>query len=534
MSILMRNYAIAYRSRLLLMSIVWVLSLAFAASAAAALNVRDYGAKGDGITKDTAAIQAAIDVAEKQGGGEVHIPPGRYISGTLHLKDNVTLYLEAGAALAESPDDADFDRYEELPFKSVSDNETTYFHYGLVTADGAHNIGIVGQGTIDGNRTHRHGPKTIALKLCQYVTIQGITVKNSPNYSVSFWGCDYVNVDGVTILNGYADGIDPDASHYVRIANCYIESVDDAICPKASPSMGYPRSTEHLTVTNCVLRTNSNNFKFGTESSGDFKDVAVSNLTMLPREKGHPPHSGISLEAVDGGRIEGVVISNLTMDGVLAPIYIRRGNRGRGLANPVPGTIQNISIENVVATNASVTSSISGLPGYPVERVSLSGINIAMQGGEKTTKGLDVPEFPDKYPEAGMFGVLPAYALYVRHAEGLTLTNVQVRCDSADARPAMMFDDVKSLDVDGFRAETGSASGPVIVMNNVVDALVRGSRPPYAGTFLRLSGDLTGEIKLLGNDFTHVRQPIEYQGVSKSAVTEVGNVMSGENPDAAH
>src|SRR4029077_17371418 len=144
------------------------------------------------------------------------------------------------------------------------------------------------------------------------------------------------------------------------------------------PSMGYARPTEHLTVTNCVLRTDSTNFKFGTESSGDFKNIAASNLVMMPRENGRPPHSGISLEAVDGAHIDGVVISNISMEGVRSPIFIRRGNRGRGLTNPIPGTIQNISISNVVATGATETSDISGLPGYPVERVLLNGINITM------------------------------------------------------------------------------------------------------------------------------------------------------------
>jgi hypothetical protein len=527
MPIYLQSHNTAYRW-LLRIAVVGACLLSFAISAAGALNIRDYGAKGDGVTKDTAAIQAAIDAAEKQGGGEVHIPPGRYISGTIRLKNYVTLYLEAGATLAESPDNEDFDKYEELPFKSVSDEETTYFHYGLVTADGVHNIGIVGQGTIDGNRTHRNGPKTIALKSSQYITIQGITVQNSPNYSVSFWGCDYVNVIGVTVLNSYADGIDPDASRYVRIANCYVESADDAICPKASPSMGYARPTEHLTVTNCVLRTNANNFKFGTESSGDFKDVAASNLVMLPREKSHPPDSGISLEAVDGAHIDGVVISNISMQGVRIPIFIRRGNRGRGLTHPTPGTLQNISISNVVATGAMETSDISGLPGYPVERVLLDGINITMQGGRKEAKGLDVPEFPDKYPQAGMFGILPAFGFYTRHAEGLTMTNVQVRWDNVDARPAMVFDDVKALDLDGFRAGTMSGSQPMVWMNNVVDALVRGSRPVPTETFLRLSGDQTSDIKLSGNDFTRVQQPVEFQGVAKSAVTEVGNFTSGE------
>src|SRR5262249_39545474 len=176
------------------------------------------------------------------------------------------------------------------------------------TAENVHHIAILGQGVIDGNRTKRGGPKTIAIKLCQHVTIRGITVQNSPNYSISLWGSDYVDIDGVTVLNSYADGIDPDSCRYVLIANSYIDSHDDAICPKASPSMGMDkkRPVEHLNVTNCILRTDASNFKFGTESSGDFRDVAVSNITMSPRTSGRPPRSGIAIESVDGATIDGV------------------------------------------------------------------------------------------------------------------------------------------------------------------------------------------------------------------------------------
>src|SRR4051794_4517962 len=241
--------------------------------ASAATNVRDFGAKGDGIAKDTTAIQRAIDAAAKQGGGTVLLPAGRYLSGTIHLKSNITLHLDNGAVLLASPDEADFDPYETLPFESVSDKETTYFHYALIAAEGVHDIAIEGKGVVDGNRAKRGGPKTIAIKLCEHVTIRGITVRNSPNYSISLWGADYVDIDGVTILNSYADGIDPDSCRYVRIANCYIDAHDDAICAKASPSMGMDkrRPVEHLTVTNCVLRTDASHFKFGTESSGDFR-----------------------------------------------------------------------------------------------------------------------------------------------------------------------------------------------------------------------------------------------------------------------
>ena len=143
-------------------------------------DVRAFGAKGDGAVKDTAAVQAAIDAAGEQGGGVVMVPAGRYLCGTVHLKSDVTLYLSAGATLVASPDNGDFDPYETLPFKSVSDEETTYFHYALLAGENIHNVAILGQGTIDGNRTRRHGPKTVALKLCQHVAIRGITVKNRP------------------------------------------------------------------------------------------------------------------------------------------------------------------------------------------------------------------------------------------------------------------------------------------------------------------------------------------------------------------
>jgi hypothetical protein len=494
-------------------------------AAATTVNVKDFGAKGDGVTKDTPAIQKAIDDAEKQGGGTVMVPPGRYLSGTIHLKSQVTLYLDNGATILASPDNADFDPYETLPFKSVSDNETTYFHYGLVTAENVHNIAIVGQGVIDGNRTRRRGPKTVSIKLCQYVTIRGITVQNSPNYSISFWGTDYVDIDGVTILNGFADGIDPDASRYVRISNCYIDCYDDAICPKASPSMGMDqrRNVEHLVVTNCVTRTNCSNFKFGTESSWDLKDVTVSNITMMPRDKGRPPLSGVSLEAVDGANINGVAISNISMVGVAAPIFVRLGNRGRGMNPPVPGSVENVSFSNIIARGALMTSSVTGIPGSMARRVGFSNILITMVGGNQDPKGLDVPEHIAKYPEGTMFGVLPAYGFYGRHAEGLAFSNFHVRWDKEDLRPAMIFDDVKDLTIDGFRTDTVTGASPVLWLNNVADALIRGARTAVAKAFLRVSGGESKGITVMGNDLTRVENGVEIKDAPKTAVLELFN-----------
>jgi polygalacturonase len=445
---------------------------------AATHDIRRFGAKGDGATKDTAAIQAAIEAASKEGGGTVEIPAGRYLSGTIHLRSNITLHLANGAVLLGSPDNGDYTPYEPLDFKSPDDNETTYFRYSLITGEQIHHVAITGEGIIDGNRSRRGGPKGIALKLSEHIAIRGVTVQNTPNYAISFLGCDYVVVDGVTILNSYADGIDPDSSRYVRISNCFVDAWDDAICPKASYALGKRRATEHVTVTNCVLRTSCNHFKLGTESEGGFKDIAVTNCTMLRRAAGRRPISGIALESVDGAEIDRVVISNITMHEPRAAIFLRLGNRGRAMTPPVPGALRNVSIQNVVATAVEMASSITGLRGAPVRRVSLDNINITMDGTAGAGRGLDVPEVPEKYPEATMFGELPAHGLYARHVEELILRNLQIATPK-DARPALVLDDVRDLEINTLKA----SGEPVVWLNDVEKYTII---PPLAPRLVRV------------------------------------------------
>ena len=516
--------------------------------------VRDYGAVGDGLAKDTAAVQQAMDAGAEAGGGTVFFPPGRYLCGSLHLRSAVTLWLDAGATILGSKDNDDYDPYEELAFENDADNETSYFHHALIWGEDVERIAIVGQGTIDSNRERRGGPKAIALKRCASVDIKGITIRNCPNYCISLLGTDNVNIDGVTMLNGYADGIDPDACHNVRIANCHIETADDTIVPKASFSLGERRSCENITITNCFLATACQNFKLGTESGGDFKRIALTNCVMTNLKGHRHARSGIALETVDGANLDGVVVSNVTMVNIRAPIFLRLGNRGRDMETPTPGTLKNIIISNVVATNASLTCSITGIPGHDVQGVTLSNIRITYAGGGVfRPSDKPVPEVVSAYPDARMFGPLPAYGLYCRHVDGLTLSNVQLlsekgfwRFTTDDKRKinwytddgiptptepgvvghALVCDDVTHLDVEGLRAAASDDGLAVMRLEDVRDAIVRGCvAPEHCAVFVEMVGGKTGGIALLGNDFSRAREAVALgEGVKRRAVSMAGNI----------
>jgi len=504
--------------------------------------VRDFGAVGDGIVLDTGAAQKAIDACAAAGGGTVFFSGGVYLCGSLHLRSGVTLFLDGGATIKSSLNNADFDPVEKLGFKNDADTETSFFHHALIWGEDVERIGIVGQGTIDGNRTKRGGPKNIALKRCKYVTIQGVRLLNCPNYNISMLGTDFVNIDGVTILNGYADGIDPDACRNVRISNCHVEATDDAIVPKTSFSLGERRACENITITNCFLASVCYCFKLGTESGGDFKRIAVSNCVMTGLEGRGPASGGIALESVDGANIDGVTISNITMNNVQSPIFLRLGNRGRDMATPTPGSLKNVCISSVVAEDAGLACSVAGIPGYKVEDVTLSDVRVVYRGGTVLRPAREpVPENIDAYPDADMFGALPVYGLYCRHVSGLSLSNVQLlakpgfwrlavtdvtnvddrnldwRTDPpggshpAPLGPALVCDDVSHLAIEVFQTRASDDGSPVIRLMNVRDANIRGSAAPE-GTRTYLDVDGTGtetsDIRLMGNDLSRAKEAV--------------------------
>ena len=532
---------------LLFVSVLLMGTAVWAGTDLTGFNVRDHGAMGDGTAKDTAAAQKAIDACAGQGGGTVLFPAGIYLCGSIHLRSNVTLRLEAGATILGSKDTTDYDKIEKLDFKNASDAETSFFHHALIWGENVERIAIVGEGVIDCNRDRRHGPKAIALKRCKHADIKGVRLQNCPNYNISLLGTDFVNIDGVTILNGHADGIDPDSCRNVRIANCHIESWDDAIVPKSSFSLGERRSCENITVTNCYLATGCNAFKLGTESGGDFKRITVSNCVMEGLPGDRPALGGVALESVDGANVDGVAVSNLSMHNVSTPVFIRLGNRGRDMVTPVPGSLRNVVIDNIVATDASNTCTITGIPGARVNGVSLSNIRVRFKGGCAWRPADEaVPECEAEYPDSDMFAALPAYGMYIRHTDNLALRNVQLLFDDGFWRittrkerdvewpadggtptpsapgqpgPALVCDDVTGLSVDMLQTRAAPEGGPVLRFVNVRDALLRGSfAPEGTKTFLEVTGESAKGIHLIGNVLNGAEKAVAVSGANEKDV----------------
>ncbi|MFV2067879.1 MAG: glycoside hydrolase family 28 protein, partial [Pirellulales bacterium] len=398
-------------------------------------DIRDHGAVGDGKTIDTGAIQAAIDACGKEKGGTVFFPPGRYLSGTIRLKSHVTLRLATGAVLLGST------RVDDYPVIQASQASWTdrYCCRALIWADGLEDIAIVGRGTIDGQGAEfkdkrptqqdldaieavwqgaaRYRPKPryanrpyiIRMIGCRRILIEGITLRDSPMWMQHYLNCDMIVVRGIRVYNHCGannDMIDIDGCHDVVIADCFGDTDDDALTFKSTAD----RLTENVTVTNCVLSSHCNAIKMGTESHGGFRNIAISNCVICPSKDREAMGgranglAGIALEMVDGGTLDGVTISNITMVGQTVPIFLRLGNRARTYTKDAPrppvGTFRNIAINNIVATGAGdIGCSITGLPGHAVEHVSMTNIRIAFAGGGAAPAAhAVVPEHPGKYP----------------------------------------------------------------------------------------------------------------------------------------
>ncbi|GAB3149114.1 glycoside hydrolase family 28 protein [Amycolatopsis stemonae] len=462
-------------------------------------DVTKFGAKGDGRTIDTAAINRAIDAAAGRG-GTVYFPAGTYASYSIHLKNNVALYLGANATiLAAAPAGGKgYDPAEPGAGNPYQDFGHSHWHNSLIWGENLENVTIEGPGKIDGKglvaggsaeSVPLNGNKAIALKLCRNVAIRDITIVNGGHFGILPTGVDNFRIDGL-VIDTNRDGIDIDCCKNVRIANTTVNSPnDDAIVLKSSYALNRVRDTENVTIDNCFVsgydlgtlvdgtfKTASygrtGRVKFGTEANGGFRNIAISNVVFEYCR-------GLALETVDGGWLEDVTISNLTMRKVQMPLFLRLGARMRGPAGSPVGFLRRVSISDVTTVDADprYPSCIAGIPGHPIEDVKLSSIRHHLAGG--LTPGDAVqnpPELETAYPEPSMFGTLPAYGFFFRHARGISLDNVDVHFGAQDTRPAFVVRDVADLDVHHCRADKVEGT-PTFVLDGVDDFRVSDGRP---------------------------------------------------------
>jgi polygalacturonase len=502
--------------------------------APAVYDVRSFGARGDGQTVDSDAINKAVEAAAAAGGGIVAIPAGRYLSFSIRLRSHVTLRFSPGAVLVAGDPASGLGTYD-LPepnrFDQYQDFGHSHWRNSLISAIDVEGVAIVGPGLIDGRGLTRGGPgapwsrakagdrplsmgraaggagdpetvarrrmdgqgnKAIALKRARNVTLRDMSILNGGHFALLATGVDTLTIDNVKVDTN-RDGFDIDSCRNVRISNVSVNSPnDDAIVLKSSYALGEARATENVTITNCHVsgydvgsmfdgtfrKTQerapdrdgvTGRIKFGTESNGGFRNITISNC-VFDRSR------GLAIETVDGGAVEDITVTNVTMrDVTTAPIFLRLGNRARGPEGTPVGSMRRVHISHVVAYNAEprFASIIAGIPGHPVEDVTLSDIRLVYRGGGTPEDAKrDPPEVEDAYPEPSMFGTLPAFGFYVRHARDISLRDIVITTMKPDRRPPMLLQDVRGMMLDHVEAPREGAA-PFAMLRDVSDLSVR-------------------------------------------------------------
>lgn len=463
-------------------------------------RITDFGAVAGGAELCTESIQRAVDVCAESGGGRVVVPRGTFLTGTIVLKNGVNLHLEEGAVLLGSPWMCDYPR--KAPLARVRYEK--YLAVSLVFAQGARDVSVSGGGTLNGNsksendflseeRAAKHRPGLIWFDECVNVVVKGVTFTSAGFWTETYTQCRNVHVDGITVRDSTFrnnDGCNFIDCENAIVENCNIDALDDGICLKGYTAEG----CKNIVIRNNRVRSLCNGIKAGTDSSGGFENILIEDNVVW-----QTGISGIALEVVDGGVMRNVVVRNVTMDVVETPIFIKLGDRNRPIYQPDgsnlapgPGEIRDVHISGIRATvnnaeklsdaeramhnYAPYVSSITGIPGHYVEDIEIRDVEIEILGGfppgaaenaEKT-----IAENSKSYPENRMFGTLPAYAFYIRHAKNLRLSDIRVTLRQEDARPAFVLDDVRDSVFKNVRTESASQAQAFNMAENCTNVSV--------------------------------------------------------------
>ncbi|HLH37121.1 MAG TPA: glycosyl hydrolase family 28 protein [Alloacidobacterium sp.] len=507
-------------------------------------NIRDYGAKGDGITHDTKSIQDAIDACHSDDGGIVLVPAGVYLTGTIEIKSNITLRIAAAGKLLGSTDAKQYHAVDTIPLHGDSTLEDG--NWALIYAVNAKNITIEGPGVIDGQGLQFHSavrgtpppsglggnkrPYHLLCYRCENLTVRNIDMLESAYHSIRVIQSRRVHMDGIYIhnrVNGNNDGFHFISAEYVAISNCTIQSQDDACALFGS--------CKFVTVTNCSFSTRWSVFRFG---GGVAQNISISNC-VLYQVYGCP----IKFHGRPGDRFENMSFSNLVLDDVTGPIHISIGPEMRSSGeqeNKSPAVVRNISFTNIHGT---VTTSPAQLPDFPfrsgyrpgeghscvtlncvgdavLENISFDNVHLTFGGGGTAEEAArrDLPQIAGEY---FMLGPMPAYGFYARNARAITLQNIRLETSQPDLRPALILDHAKDISINGLSVQGNSKAESVLRFIDTEQALVTAPRLlGTAATFLRLEGAGSKEILVNGGDISRAQQALAFQnGAEKEAVT---------------
>lgn len=504
-------------------------------------NIRDFGAKGDGKTLDTKAIQAAIDICTKEQGGTVLVPAGTFVTGTVELKSNVRLYLSAQAILLGTADGKQYYAADAIPLSG--DSTLGDGNVGLFFAVKADNITIDGPGTIDGQGsqfrspekgvlppagiTGPHRPYHLLFHQCKNLTVRDIYLLNSAFHSVRVIQSEFVKLEGLHIRGRVInnnDGFHFISCRYVHMNNCDVQSQDDACALFGS--------CQFVTITNCTFSTRWSVFRFG---GGVAENITVSNC-IIYETYGCP----VKMRCGPGSRFENIAFSNIVMKDVTGPISIGLGlqsSQSAASGRP-PGIVRNISFTGITATVVKPIPlrdtqhpstynpgeifscvTLNAMDNIYLENITFNDVHITYPGGGTLEQGAvrDVPKVAGEYYQ---IGIPPAYGLYARNVRGLILHNVSIAMAADDLRPALIFDHVEDAAINGLNVQGHQQAESVCRFIESSDILMTATRLKNAAqVFLQVEGSSSHRLKIDGGDIAKATTALTFkQGAKPDAV----------------